>query len=273
MNARLSDRIWSIINLLGTLGVITVNALANILPLNGVNTGVLSDDLPNLFVPAGLTFSIWGVIYLLMLWYATASLVDAFKGGGNASAESPRASRAPDWIRRTGPWYLASSLANMAWIFAWHWRLLPLSMGIMVVLLISLIGFYLESRRVSANLAELSHPSLSVRLPASVYLGWITVATAANATGLLVHLGFTGGSLAGIFALGVLGAVLVLGIIFIVAYGDLGYTLVLLWALTGIAIKRLGGDNPASPEVGIAALVVGAILLVLYLLRLLKIIR
>lgn len=47
--------------------MVIVNALANILPINGIDTGAISDSYPNLFAPAGLTFSIWGVIYLLLL--------------------------------------------------------------------------------------------------------------------------------------------------------------------------------------------------------------
>lgn len=49
--------------------MVIVNALANILPINGIDTGAISDSYPNLFAPAGLTFSIWGVIYLLLLGY------------------------------------------------------------------------------------------------------------------------------------------------------------------------------------------------------------
>lgn len=273
MNARIADRIWAVITVFSTLAVISVNALANILPLNGVNTGVLSDALPNLFVPAGLTFSIWGIIYLLLLWYAGATVISAFMRSSSESAASPDFTRSPDWVSRTGPWYLISSLANIGWIFAWHWRLVPLSMAIMVVLLVALGGFYLEARKMTSDLPELSHRSLVLRLPASVYLGWITVATAANATGLLVFLGFDGGSAAPIYAMAVLLVVLVLGLIFILKYRDLAYTLVLLWALTGIAIKRLAGASPIAPEIGITALVLGAILIVVYLLKTFKIIR
>lgn len=48
------------------LAMITVNALANILPIGGMGTGEVSDSYPNLFAPAGITFSIWGVIYFLL---------------------------------------------------------------------------------------------------------------------------------------------------------------------------------------------------------------
>ena len=49
--------------------MIAANALANILPINQLNTGQISAFYPNYFVPAGFTFSIWGVIYLLLLNY------------------------------------------------------------------------------------------------------------------------------------------------------------------------------------------------------------
>ena len=49
--------------------MLVMNYLANALPLNNKTTGQLSDSLPNLFVPAGITFSIWGLIYLLLIIY------------------------------------------------------------------------------------------------------------------------------------------------------------------------------------------------------------
>ena len=54
---------------LAFFAVISINYLANALPIGGVTTGQASDALPNLFTPAGITFSIWGIIYLLLLGY------------------------------------------------------------------------------------------------------------------------------------------------------------------------------------------------------------
>ena len=51
---------------LAFLAVVTLNALANILPLNGQTTGDISNRLPVLFTPAGYVFSIWSVIYILL---------------------------------------------------------------------------------------------------------------------------------------------------------------------------------------------------------------
>lgn len=55
-----------ILNLISLIVVLIVNFMANYLPINGYNTGELSDMYPNLFVPAGITFSIWGLIYLVL---------------------------------------------------------------------------------------------------------------------------------------------------------------------------------------------------------------
>ena len=55
-------RQWA--NLLAMLGALTVNVLANALPLNGLNTGQISDRFKVFFVPAGYVFSIWGLIYI-----------------------------------------------------------------------------------------------------------------------------------------------------------------------------------------------------------------
>ena len=104
-------------NLVAFIGVVVVNALAVTLPLNGRSTGELSDAYPNLFVPAGLTFSIWGVIYLLLGIYAVYQLV-----------------KHKPYVDRIGWLFVLSSVANMAWIFAWHYELVLLSFAVMLAL-------------------------------------------------------------------------------------------------------------------------------------------
>ena len=72
----------AILNIIGFLGTVVVNGLSNALPLNGKTAGELSDQYPNLFVPAGLTFSIWGVIYILLAIFVIYGLIVAIKKGG-----------------------------------------------------------------------------------------------------------------------------------------------------------------------------------------------
>ncbi len=44
------------------IATIVINTLANALPLNGFNTGEISDRFAVYFIPAGYVFSIWGLI-------------------------------------------------------------------------------------------------------------------------------------------------------------------------------------------------------------------
>ncbi len=241
-------------------GVIAVNGLANALPFNGVSTGVLSDEIPNLFVPAGLTFAIWGVIYLLLAGYVAAAIAEARLA---AKPEAP--GRLPSgraaWSRSDAILFLVNAAANAGWIFAWHWRLIWVSMALMLVILATLI--LLED----GNQAKLAaggplaadrdiKPSRRFFLtaPLRVYLGWISVATIANATALLVRAGWNGFGLdPRIWTVVVIGAGLLVALDFSLGKRQIAAPLVIVWAYLGIVIKRVQVDAAYSAPVWIAA--------------------
>ena len=168
-----TKRLFAILNIAGFIVTVIFNALANALPLNGKDTGELSDAYPNLFVPAGLTFSIWGLIYLLLAGFVVYQIIMAFRTDGDSG-----------FMEKIGPWFLISSAANALWIIAWHWEQVLLSVLIMLALLASLIIIYVRIN--SGNDRPKPAEYLFVRHPFSVYLGWITVAPIANITALLV---------------------------------------------------------------------------------------
>ncbi len=238
MNKNRSALAFSLLNLLGFLGTIVVNGLANALPINNRTTGELSDLYPNLFVPAGLTFSIWGIIYLLLAIFVVYQLIPSVR----------RDSQRGVFIRRIGLLFFVSCLANVAWIFAWHYEIVPLSLVIMLVLLGLLMAIYLRLQvgRPDVNMAE----RYLVHLPFSVYLGWITIATVANVTALLVDIGW------GTFGLGeqfwavvviVVGIAIALSVL--LSRRDIYFCLVVDWALLGILLKRL--SLPEVPAQGV----------------------
>jgi hypothetical protein len=221
----------SILNLLSFVSMVIVNYLAVTLPLNNKTTGVLSDQYPNLFVPVGLTFSIWGIIYLLLGIFIVYQLVYAFKKDIQNSS----------FLEKIGILFFVSCLANFTWIFAWHFEMVPLSLFIMLILLISLIVIY-QKLNIGRSEASKSEKYL-VHLPFSVYLGWITIATIANATALLVNLNWNRLGLSEPFWTI---AVIIIGILiafFMLFYRkDIFYCLIVDWALLGILIKRLTVD-------------------------------
>jgi hypothetical protein len=234
--------------------VLAVNGAANILPLNGVNTGRLSDELPNLFVPAGLTFSIWGLIYLLLAGYAIALCAEVF---------GERARRS--WDSHDGFLFLINACANMGWIFAWHWRNLPLSLCLMLVILGSLIALEegnASRLRASGSLAgsgKLRRFFLTV--PINVYLGWIMVATIANVTALLVKLGWNGFGLDPRFwTVLVIAVGAALAMLLAFSRKAIAAPAVVVWAFAGIALKRLGVDADYSRAVWLAAIAGAALI-------------
>ena len=232
---------WALLNALGLVVALVCNGLANALPLNGMNTGELSDLYPNLFVPAGLTFSIWGVIYLWLM---------ALVGYGFVLV---RADRERNPLALMGPWLLVNLLANAAWIFAWHWQLVPLALGIMGVILGSLVALYLRLG-VGKEPAPAADRWL-VHAPLSVYLGWITVATIANVTTLAVDLGVEPfGTVQGGLTVGVMVTAVLIAGRMLQAHRDVAFALVVAWAFLGIYLKRSGATELGSDWVSGAAL-------------------
>jgi hypothetical protein len=222
-------RVSIIVTILATIGI---NGLANALPINGLNTGQISDRFQVYFVPAGYVFSIWGVIYLGLIAFAIFQALPAQR-------ENPR-------LRSTGWWITLGGLANSAWIFLWHYEQFPLTLIAMLVLLGTLIVTYLrlDIGRSAVSAAE----TWAARLPFSIYLGWITVATVANVTSLLDFLKWDGFGIAPETWMSiVLAAVLVIAVLMNITRHDVAYAAVILWALAGIAVKHAAVTAVAIP--------------------------
>ncbi len=214
------------------VGTLVVNVLANALPLNGVNTGQISDRFQVYFVPAGYVFSIWGLIYLGLIAFAIFQALPSQR-------ENPR-------LRATGWWISLGGVANSVWIFLWHYEQFPLTVIAMLVLLATLMITYLRLGigRTTVPAAE----TWAVRLPFSIYLGWITVATVANVTSLLDYLKWDGFGLAPeIWMVIVLAAVLAIAVLMNFTRRDVAYALVILWALAGISVKHAAVPAVAIP--------------------------
>ncbi|UCG00068.1 MAG: tryptophan-rich sensory protein [Spirochaetaceae bacterium] len=241
------------LNLLAFLATIAVNAMANALPINGKTTGELSDLYPNLFVPAGLTFSIWGVIYLLLAIFAVYQIAAPSRN-------------TTEFLQRIGPLFILASAANIGWIFLWHYQRVSASLIVMLVLLASLLAIYL---RLGIGARTISwRERLLVQLPFSVYLGWITVATIANATAVLVHIGWNRfGASEVMWTVVVLIVATLITIAVLFTRNDLFYALVILWAFLGILIKRLAVDSPPSRAVLVTLAVTMAAIGIVLLLR------
>ena len=244
------DILRQVLVIIAAFATIIFNIAANALPLNGLNTGELSDRFQIFFVPAGYVFSIWGLIYLGLIAYAIYQLLPAQR-------ENPR-------LRSIGYLFILSCLANIAWLFLWHYEVFEFTLIAMGVLLLSLIAIYL---RLDIGRGKVSNAEKwAVHIPFSIYLGWITVATIANTTQLLYYLGWNGwGISAEIWAVIMLAAGVVISAIMSYTRVDIAYSLVLVWAYIGIARKHAD-----TPLVANSALVAAGLILVILIIVLIR---
>ncbi len=213
------------------VAMVIVNFLANSLPINNRSTGVISDAYPNLFAPAGLTFSIWGLIYLLLGGYVIYQFVKSSQ-------------KREGLFKKINPWFIATSMANIAWIFAWHYDYIGLSVLIMLTLLVSLIKMADIIRVERFTALE----KLFVWAPFSIYFGWITVATIANITVFFTEPWL--GSWLGwfrvedfVWTIIILLVGTLIGILRMTKDKNVVYGLVFVWAYLGILIKHLSVDG------------------------------
>jgi hypothetical protein len=245
------DTIRQVVNVLAVVAVIVVNWLANALPLNGLTQGEISDRFDVFFVPAGYAFSIWGLIYLGLIAFAVYQALPAQR-------ENAR-------LRRVGYLFALSCVANITWLFLWHYEVFLLTLVAMLALLSLLIAIYLRLDIGRAQVGGVERWLVDV--PFSVYLGWITVATIANVTVVLDYLGWNGWGISPqVWTVIMLFAGLVIATAMSLTRGDVAYSLVLIWAYVGIAVKH--GDTPVvAVTAWVTAALIGLMLVIGVLLK------
>ncbi|MCW3465574.1 hypothetical protein [Chitinophaga nivalis] len=219
----------SVFHTIGFIITVVTNALAVFIPINGKTTGQIAAEYPSLFTPADITFSIWGIIYLLLLAFIIYQLWLAF------SLKQPAV--LSYLMNNIKDWFMVTSIANAGWLFAWHYNLIPLSMGIMLILLFALFRIHLNFG-IALRPATLPE-KIFIYLPFSIYLGWISIATLANLAALLSYAGWTGDVPSQIsHTIVMIGAGTLLSISMILLRNNIVYALVSVWAFYGILLKR-----------------------------------
>jgi benzodiazapine receptor len=213
--------------------VIAVNALANILPINGYNTGQISGFYPNYFVPAGFTFSIWGIIYLSFLVYSITYTY--------YQLNQDKFPVINQYLDKVSPWYWATCILNASWILAWHYLQVLLSVLIMLLFLFALIQIFKSTQKIAKEMNLITR--LSLVTPFSIYIGWISVATIANVTALLVKYQWTGGIHPIYWSVIMIFVAVIAGVYFIQQFKTISYPLVIAWAIWGIKAAQGAKSN------------------------------
>jgi benzodiazapine receptor len=210
---------------------VVVNSLAGSTTLiGGVSTASISDSNPTLVTPAGYTFSIWGIIYFLLGVFVVSQFFKARKDSGGEE--------------KIGWLFVLSSVMNIFWLILWQYNILGATVIVMFLLLATLVMIY---RRLGIGISKASvRERLSVHLPFSVYLGWITIATIANVSVALVSVGWDGFGIGPeTWAKAILAVALLIALLVVARRKDVAYGLVIVWALMGIAAKQSANQSIA----------------------------
>ncbi|UOY91534.1 tryptophan-rich sensory protein [Ectobacillus sp. JY-23] len=204
----------AVVNVVGFLLVLIVNYVSQ---RGGENTSKISDSIDILFKPANYAFSIWGLIYLLLgTW-----VIRQFFATGNEAA----------MYERIGYWFFINCVLNSLWVILFAYKKFNLTLLCMLGILATLIVIYQKIQK--------SDVSRLYRLPFSIYLGWISVATIVN-----VFIVFYTNEITSFLGLNeqawtiimlIIGGVL--GIWFTNKNNDLAYSLVFVWAYIAIMTR------------------------------------
>ena len=234
-------RFLPVTNSVATVIALIVNVLASALPLNGKNTGAISDQFKVYFVPAGYVFAIWGVIYIGWIAFSIYQALPAQRDNAR--------------LQRIGWLYAVSAVLNASWLFAWHYELFPLSVVVMLGLLMTLIAIYLRLNNGRVPVSTLE--KWCVNIPFSVYLGWISVATIANIADLLYYWRWDGWGIAPeMWAVIMLAVATTLALVMTLTRGDVAFLIVLVWSFIGIAFKQVATPWVANTAWAMVVLVV-----------------
>ena len=212
-----------ILNVAALVVVVLVNYLANALPINGVKTADISNKYFNEFAPANLTFSIWAVIYSLIIGVMIWQYVNANEAKNKA-------------ISQFSTYFIANCLLNAAWLFAWHYEIFVLTIILMLGILYTLVQLNrIESKEFPTDLPT----KWLLQSGFGVYLGWICIATIANITTFLVSLNYNKLGLTDTFWTGtVIGIGSITAAMLVVRYKNMYIGFAVIWALIGIVIRQ-----------------------------------
>lgn len=216
---------------LAYVAMLIVNGLAGSTTLlGGRSTGEVSDAYPTLYTPAGLTFAIWGVIYLLVGLFVLRVI-------GVIRPAGPRVDGAA--LERIGRLFVVSSVLNIVWLFLWQFELFLPSLIVMIALFLTLLLIHTTLADRATGRVE----TLATKVPFSVYYGWITIALVANVAIWLVSIEW--GRFGVAESTWTILTVVTVALIALAQFRStrsIAYLLTVIWAVSGIVIKHLSAD-------------------------------
>jgi hypothetical protein len=238
------DKLLRISNIAALIVTIVINYLSNTGIFNESTMSTVSDRYQNLFTPAGYSFSIWGLIYLLLIGFII------YQARNSSTLTSHNAAE------RIGWWFVISCAANSLWVLAWLYDYTGTSVLLMVILLFSLIRIIL---RTGMEIHDVPFKTLAfVWWPFCIYSGWIAVALIANVAAYLTKIDWNGFGLTEItWTITMIGVAGLINLFMTWNRNMREFALTGIWGLVAVTVSNWDKNQ----EVSIVALSVSGLLL------------
>ncbi len=257
----MKDKLLAVLNLVFFLAHVTVSFLTQRKLFSAMDVGEVSNKYDTVFTPAGITFSIWGLIYIALLVFCIYHLYKVFT--------KPAEDQANTDLKAIGWLFIINNISTGLWLIVWVNEMLFFSV---ILILIQLISLVLISIR-----AHISNPDrpMSTRIftqfPLSIYFGWISIATIANISAYLKSVNWQGMGISdSLWTIIMIGVATLLTLFIVLVRRNFPYGLVVLWALYGIILKRNQVDPIFYESVVNAAWAAFVVIVIALIIRLFK---
>lgn len=214
----LTTKSWAILNLVVFFLTLAINYLGSSGFFNGMGQAEVSGKYTTLVTPAGFAFSIWGVIYTLLLITLMYFLV---------KSNDKKVSKL---VQMISPLFILSSLLNMGWIISFSYEMVGISTLLILGMVISLL---LIVERIYKNSAEL--PSTLAGISFTLYGAWVFIASILNSAIFLVKQNWDGFGISdSIWTIVILFVAIGFVMFYLSLYNNAVFPISLAWAFFGI---------------------------------------
>ncbi len=230
----------AILNLVFYVIAFAVSNLSQLKIFGGITNADISNKYDTVFTPAGITFAIWGVIYLSLFGFTIYHLIRAYKDDVHSEANKD--------VLKIENLFIINNIATTFWVFAFTYEYLLTSMLLIIVQLIALVKIFINLNLFDNDKTFSS--KLFTAFPLTIYFAWLCVANIANISLYLVSVNWDGFGIApAVWAMVMIIVTVVLSAFIIIKKKNPFFGLVVVWALYGIVLKRTAVDEATFSNV------------------------
>ncbi|TAF82927.1 MAG: hypothetical protein EAZ51_01365 [Sphingobacteriales bacterium] len=254
-------KLLAILNFVFYVIAFSISMLSQYKVFNNQNNAQISAKYETLFTPAGVTFSIWGLIYLSLFGFIIYHLLCAYKYDSNAEPNKE--------IQKINYLFIINNIATAFWVYAFSYEYLGLSLVLIFIQLVTLISISIKLNLYSPHKSIMSR--LFTQIPLSIYFAWLCIATIANFSVYLVSINWSSGLDAETWVEMMIWTAVVLAVFMDIKKKNPYFGLVFIWALYGIQIERAKIDTVLYREIilntWVAIAIIGLTVLIRFIIN------